>query len=40
MVVGYTVGTATKDAAMQEQAVGDLLGYTNDFAASRGCRRS
>lgn len=34
MVVGYTVGTATKGAAMQEQAVGDLLGCTNDIEVS------
>ena len=31
--VDYTVGTAKKDTAMQEKAVTDLLGYTQDFAA-------
>ena len=33
MVVDYTVGKATKDMAMQEKAVNDLIGYTDDFSA-------
>ena len=33
MVVDYTVGKATKDQAKQDRAVGDLLGYTQDFGA-------
>ena len=33
MVVDYTVGKATNDMAMQEKAVNDLIGYTNDFSA-------
>lgn len=31
--VDYTVGTATKDAAKQQKAVNDLVGYTQDFGA-------
>jgi hypothetical protein len=31
--VDYTTGVATKDAAMQERAVNDLIGYSRDFAA-------
>ena len=33
MVVDYTVGVATKDRARQDRAVGDLVGYTQDFGA-------
>ncbi len=33
MVVDYTKGKAANDQAMQDKAVNDLLGYTNDFAA-------
>jgi len=33
MVVDYTVGKATKDQAKQDRAVGDLIGYTQDFGA-------
>ncbi|MBI1734918.1 MAG: hypothetical protein HYR51_07070 [Candidatus Rokubacteria bacterium] len=33
IVVDYTVGTATKDRAKQDKAVGDLVGYTQDFGA-------
>lgn len=32
-VVNYTTGVATKDKGKQEQAVNDLLGYTQDFGA-------
>jgi len=32
-VVDYTTGLATKDQAMQDKAVQDLLGYTGDFGA-------
>lgn len=32
MVVDYTVGVATKDAAKRDKAVNDLLGYTEVFA--------
>src|SRR5437867_4743550 len=32
-VVDYTVGVATKDAARQQKAVNDLVGYTQDFGA-------
>jgi hypothetical protein len=31
--VDYTTGVANKDAAMQEKAVNDLIGYSRDFAA-------
>ena len=31
--VDYTVGVATKDRAKQDQAVSDLIGYTQDFGA-------
>jgi hypothetical protein len=31
--VDYTTGVAKKDAAMQEKAVKDLLGYADDFGA-------
>jgi hypothetical protein len=31
--VDYTVGVATKDQAKQQQAVADLIGYTQDFGA-------
>jgi hypothetical protein len=31
--VDYTVGVATKDKAKQDKAVGDLIGYTQDFGA-------
>jgi hypothetical protein len=31
--VDYTVGVATKDQAKQDKAVGDLIGYTQDFGA-------
>src|SRR5215813_1085989 len=31
--VDYTVGVATKDRAKQDKAVGDLIGYTQDFGA-------
>jgi len=31
--VDYTVGVATKDQAKQDRAVGDLIGYTQDFGA-------
>ena len=33
MIVDYTVGKATKDEAMQQKAVNDLVGYSQDFAA-------
>ncbi|HEY7689614.1 MAG TPA: hypothetical protein VH835_13025 [Dongiaceae bacterium] len=33
MVVDYTVGTASKDKAKQDQAVGELIQYTQDFGA-------
>ncbi|HEY7040913.1 MAG TPA: copper amine oxidase N-terminal domain-containing protein [Methylomirabilota bacterium] len=33
MVVDYTVGAATGDRARQDKAVGDLVGYTQDFGA-------
>ena len=33
MVVDYTVGKATQDAAKQQKAVDDLVGYTADFGA-------
>jgi hypothetical protein len=33
MVVEYTVGTASKDKAKQDKAVGDLMQYTKDFGA-------
>jgi len=33
MVVDYTVGVATKDQMKQDKAVGDLIGYTQDFGA-------
>ena len=33
MVVDYTVGVATGDRARQDRAVGDLVGYTEDFGA-------
>jgi hypothetical protein len=33
MVVDYTVGAATSDRAKQDKAVGDLVGYTQDFGA-------
>ena len=33
MVVDYTVGKATQDQAKQDRAVGDLIGYTQDFGA-------
>jgi hypothetical protein len=32
-VVDYTVGTATKNKMKQDQAVNDLIGYTEDFGA-------
>ncbi len=32
-VVDYTVGVATKDTRKQQQAVNDLVGYTQDFGA-------
>ena len=32
-VVDYTVGVATRDRAKQDRAVGDLVGYTDDFGA-------
>jgi len=32
-VVDYTTGVATKDKAMQDKAVGDLVQYTQDFGA-------
>jgi len=32
-VVNYTTGVAAKDKSQQEKAVGDLLGYTQDFGA-------
>src|SRR5262245_13062053 len=32
-VVDYTVGLAKKDKAMQDKAVGELIGYTEDFGA-------
>jgi hypothetical protein len=32
-VVDYTVGVATKDPAKQQQAVQDLVGYSQDFGA-------
>ncbi len=32
-VVDYTTGVAGKDKAKQDKAVGDLLGYTQDFGA-------
>jgi hypothetical protein len=32
-VVDYTTGLATKDKAMQDKAVNDLLGYADDFGA-------
>jgi hypothetical protein len=31
--VDYTVGVAAKDKAKQDKAVGDLIGYTQDFGA-------
>ena len=31
--VDYTAGVATKDKAKQDKAVGDLIGYTQDFGA-------
>jgi len=31
--VDYTVGVATKDKAKQDKAVGNLIGYTQDFGA-------
>jgi hypothetical protein len=31
--VNYTVGVATKNQAKQDKAVGDLIGYTQDFGA-------
>jgi hypothetical protein len=31
--VDYTIGVATKDQAKQQQAVADLIGYTQDFGA-------
>ena len=31
--VDYTVGVATKDKTKQDKAVGDLIGYTQDFGA-------
>jgi hypothetical protein len=33
MVVDYTVGKATQDKAKQDRAIGDLIGYTQDFGA-------
>jgi plastocyanin len=33
MIVDYVKGKASKDQAMQEKAVNDLVGYTQDFAA-------
>jgi hypothetical protein len=33
MVVDYTVGTASKDKAAQDKAVGELIQYTQDFGA-------
>jgi plastocyanin len=33
MVVDYTVGKATNDEMKQQQAVNDLVGYTQDFGA-------
>jgi hypothetical protein len=33
MVVDYTVGTASKDKAKQDKAVGELMQYTQDFGA-------
>jgi len=33
MVVDYTVGMASKDKAMQDKAVGELMQYTQDFGA-------
>src|SRR5258707_7222361 len=33
MVVDYTVGVATSDRARQDNAVNDLVGYTQDFGA-------
>jgi hypothetical protein len=33
MVVDYTVGTATNDKGKQDRAVGELIGYTQDFGA-------
>ena len=33
MVVDYTVGVATNDRARQDNAVNDLVGYTQDFGA-------
>ncbi len=32
-VVNYTTGVAAKDKSKQDKAVGDLLGYTQDFGA-------
>ena len=34
--VDYTVGVATRDRAKQDQAVSDLVGYTQDLAAFLG----
>jgi hypothetical protein len=33
MVVDYTVGAATADKMKQDKAIGDLMGYTQDFGA-------
>jgi len=33
MVVDHTVGAATRDRTKQDRAVGDLVGYTQDFGA-------
>jgi hypothetical protein len=33
MVVDYTVGSASKDKAKQDKAVGELMQYTKDFGA-------